>query len=90
MYWGWSDEPLARIPLRYSSGKLKKRTFLQLGILKCGDGQKLMIHTGAPGRFTKALEVFGLSDRITPSGTLHEMNAPITEEEAELIETEVR
>ncbi len=90
MYWGWSEKPMVKIPPGYSSGKLRARTLLQLGIMKCADGQQMMIHTGAPGRFTRALEVFGLKDRITPSNTPHEMTVPLSEEEAELIETEVR
>jgi crotonobetainyl-CoA:carnitine CoA-transferase CaiB-like acyl-CoA transferase len=59
------------------------------GIWECGDGRHFHIHTGAAGAFYRAIQAFGLDDRISPSTTPHEMTLPLTPEESEVITAEL-
>lgn len=89
MFWNWSDQEDAFAGIGGQTGRMVGRSMMGLGIMPCADGKYMQIHTGAPGRFQRALEVFGLDDRVTPSTTPHEMGEPLTPEEAALIQSEV-
>jgi crotonobetainyl-CoA:carnitine CoA-transferase CaiB-like acyl-CoA transferase len=57
------------------------------GLWECADGGYFLIHTGAAGAFFRAVQVFGLDDRIRPSSSPHEMTLPLEPEEVEAIDT---
>jgi len=55
----------------------------------CGDGEYLGIHTGAVGAFSRLMEVLGLDDRIKPITGGFELGTPLTDAEAEILESSI-
>lgn len=56
---------------------------------ECGDGKFLQFHTGAPGRFSRTMQLLGLDGRISQSESLLEMGELLSEQDAQIIETQV-
>jgi crotonobetainyl-CoA:carnitine CoA-transferase CaiB-like acyl-CoA transferase len=57
--------------------------------MRCGDGEYLGIHTGANGSYGRMIEALGLSDRISPAPGNREKTVPLTDEDVEIVTTEV-
>jgi crotonobetainyl-CoA:carnitine CoA-transferase CaiB-like acyl-CoA transferase len=55
----------------------------------CADDQYIGIHTGAVGAFGRLMTVLGLDDRIPPSSSGLDMGAPLTPDQAALLEREL-
>ncbi|HXC41473.1 MAG TPA: CoA transferase, partial [Burkholderiales bacterium] len=89
MQWNWVEGAPPRPDLTAIGPKLPRRHLMSLGILECSDGKSLCIHTGVPGRFAAALDIFGIADKITPAAPNVEKNAPLTEEERSFIIREI-
>jgi crotonobetainyl-CoA:carnitine CoA-transferase CaiB-like acyl-CoA transferase len=61
------------------------RLRLILRMFECANGGRVQIHTGAAGAFGRAMQVLGLSDRLSrPEGT-HEMATPLTDEDLKVL-----
>lgn len=89
--WGlgqWWQERTADQP-RPEKGKKFRLQRLRLNMCECADGQYLYFHTGSPGRFWRLMVLLGLDSRISPSKGLLEMAEPLTEEEADTVDTEI-
>ena len=82
MMWG---ESAASGGLTMTPGRqrLVTRSFL------CGDGEYLGIHTGAVGAFGRLMKVLGLDDRIPSSESGLDMGIPLTDEQYEILESEI-
>jgi crotonobetainyl-CoA:carnitine CoA-transferase CaiB-like acyl-CoA transferase len=52
-----------------------------LGMFKCADGEYVQMHTGAPGAFDRAMNLFGLDGDIPPTSVAALANS-LTEEQA--------
>jgi crotonobetainyl-CoA:carnitine CoA-transferase CaiB-like acyl-CoA transferase len=89
MSWNWVEGAPPRPDITTIGPKLPRRHMMSLGVLECGDGKSLCIHTGVPGRFATALEIFGIADKITPAAPNVEKNAPLTEEERSFLIREI-
>ena len=61
------------------------RLRLLLRMYDCKDGLKVQVHTGANGAFSRAMEVFGLADRISPADGPREMASPLTDEDLAIL-----
>ena len=92
MLWSESDASVAALAAQGANGvgqsstagtRLVTRSFV------CSDGRYLGIHTGARGAFGRLMQVLELDDRIPPSASGLDMGAPLTEEQATLLETEL-
>ena len=82
MMWG---ESAASAGLTMTAGRqrLVTRSFL------CGDDEYLGVHTGAVGAFGRLMKVLGLDDRIPASESGLDMGIPLTDEQYEILESEI-
>ena len=82
MMWG---ESAASAGLTMTPGRqrLVTRSFL------CGDDEYLGVHTGAVGAFGRLMKVLGLDDRIPASESGLDMGIPLTDEQYEILESEI-
>src|SRR5439155_18254853 len=76
---------------RAEVGRLSRGTRRLIGgMFACADGEYLQIHSGARGAFGRALKLFGLEGRVRPARSAAvELSDPLSEEEAELVWSEV-
>jgi crotonobetainyl-CoA:carnitine CoA-transferase CaiB-like acyl-CoA transferase len=89
--WGfgrWWQERTADQP-RSDKGQRYRLQRLRLNMCECSDGRYLHFHTGSPGRFWRLMQLLGLDSTISPSKGLLEMGEPLTEAEADTIDTEI-
>lgn len=87
--WGfgrWWQERTADQP-RPDKGKRFRLQRLRFNMCECADGQYLHFHTGSPGRFWRLMQVLGLDSEVSPSKSPLEMAEPLTEEEADAVDT---
>jgi crotonobetainyl-CoA:carnitine CoA-transferase CaiB-like acyl-CoA transferase len=92
MSWLWSEQapprnavmPRADIPDWFKT----TRRFV-VALLQCSDGEYLQLHTGARGAFGRLLALLGIADRVTPAATGIELAEPLTEEESDLVWSEL-
>jgi crotonobetainyl-CoA:carnitine CoA-transferase CaiB-like acyl-CoA transferase len=89
MQWQWSERASSKLDMVSIGAKLPRRHLMSVGILRCGDGRDLWLHTGVPGRFAAALEVLGIADKVSPAPPNLEKNAPLTEEERQYLLAEI-
>jgi crotonobetainyl-CoA:carnitine CoA-transferase CaiB-like acyl-CoA transferase len=84
MFW----EQLENLPDEAYRPRSPTRRFM-MASMRCGDGEYLGVHTGANGSYGRLMEALGLSDRITPAPGNREKSVPLSDEEAEIVTTEV-
>jgi crotonobetainyl-CoA:carnitine CoA-transferase CaiB-like acyl-CoA transferase len=84
MFW----EQLENLPDEAYRPRSPARRFM-MASMRCGDGEYLGIHTGANGSYTRMIEALGLSDRISPAPGNREKTVPLTDEDVEIVTTEV-
>jgi len=89
MSWQWSERPVSRVDMTATKPSLPRRLLLTMGVLECGDGRHIIIHTGVPGRFAAALQVLGILDKVTPAAPAVEKNTPLTDEERAFLLAEI-
>jgi crotonobetainyl-CoA:carnitine CoA-transferase CaiB-like acyl-CoA transferase len=85
MFW----EDLANLPDDPSQQSLRPTRRLLVGSMRCGDGEYLGVHTGAAGSYNRLMDALGLSDRIPPPEGNREKSVPLTEEQGQVVVTEV-
>jgi len=83
----WED--LERLPDSPAGAALRPSRRLLVGSMRCGDGEYLGVHTGANGSYGRLMEAMGLSDRVSPAPGNREKTVPLTDEETEVVATEV-
>jgi crotonobetainyl-CoA:carnitine CoA-transferase CaiB-like acyl-CoA transferase len=84
MMWGTTDaSPAPPLSIRAGTGRLIAATF------RCADERYVGVHTGAVGAFGRLMKVLGLDDRIPSSESGLDMGVPLTEEQREVLETEI-
>src|SRR6202011_1391338 len=82
MFWQWAEKDLPYFILRPRvKPDLFRRHLALMAILPCGDGKYIQMHSGQPGRFQRALELFGLDDRVPKVPPLEERTVMLTAEE---------
>jgi crotonobetainyl-CoA:carnitine CoA-transferase CaiB-like acyl-CoA transferase len=87
MYWG-SLENLVEAPAGSTmAGPRTRRLVIQA--FRCGDGEYIGVHTGANGSHARLMECLGLSDRILPAPGPREKTVPLTEDEADVLHSEL-
>ena len=84
MFW----EQLENLPDEAYRPRSPTRRFM-MASMRCGDGENLGIHTGANGSYGRMIEALGLSDRISPAPGNREKTVPLTDEDVEIVTTEV-
>jgi crotonobetainyl-CoA:carnitine CoA-transferase CaiB-like acyl-CoA transferase len=92
MFWAWAEND----PTSFGGGsqsahsvRLRTRHLGGFGILPCGDGGYIQMHSGLAGRFTRAMEVFGLADQLEPVAPTDEKKLPLSEHDREILNREV-
>jgi crotonobetainyl-CoA:carnitine CoA-transferase CaiB-like acyl-CoA transferase len=89
MNW-WSESGLVSIDNKSTTGDLRfghKRLLLRM--FECADGRLIQVHTGAAGAFDRAMEVFGLGDRVSKTQGLVQMASLLTDEDLEILSSEL-
>ena len=84
MFW----EQLENLPDEAYRPRSPTRRFM-MASMRCGDGEYLGVHTGANGSYGRLMEALGLSDRVAPAPGNREKSVPLTDEEAEIVTTDV-
>jgi crotonobetainyl-CoA:carnitine CoA-transferase CaiB-like acyl-CoA transferase len=84
-----SWEELENLPDDAEQPTIPRNRRLFVGSMKCGDGEYLGVHTGANGSHARLMEAMGLADRIMPAAGNREKSIPLSEEEVDVISTEV-
>jgi crotonobetainyl-CoA:carnitine CoA-transferase CaiB-like acyl-CoA transferase len=82
-------EELENLPDVAESPTVPTNRRLFVGSIKCGDGEYLGVHTGANGSHARLMDAMGLSDRVPPAPGNREKSVPLSEEEYEIVCTEV-
>jgi crotonobetainyl-CoA:carnitine CoA-transferase CaiB-like acyl-CoA transferase len=85
MFW----EELENLPESSNTPSIPRSRRLFAGIIQCGDGEYLGVHTGANGSHARFMEALGLSDRVKPAPGNREKTVPLTSEEQEVIVRDV-
>ena len=67
----------------------RRRYRLLVKSFRCADGEFLGIHTGAGGSHARLMDALGLSERVRPAHGTREKLVLLSEEEADVVETEV-
>jgi len=88
MNWYWSEQCCDKGKTTPPTGRLFMRNLLQLGVLRCGDGKYIQLHTGPVGKWQEAMALLGLADRV-PKLAPGEERSPLGREEADVVEREV-
>jgi crotonobetainyl-CoA:carnitine CoA-transferase CaiB-like acyl-CoA transferase len=88
MNWYWSERCCDKGKTTPPTGRLFMRNLLQLGVLRCGDGKYIQLHTGPVGKWQEAMALLGLADRL-PRLAPGEERSPLARDEAGLVEREV-
>ncbi len=89
MLWSESDASVAAMAAKGVGQNSTAGTRLVTRSFVCSDGRYIGIHTGAVGAFGRLMKVLELDDRIPPSESGLDMGAPLTPEQATLLETEL-
>ena len=66
---------------------MHRRHLAMAGALPCADGKFIQMHSGQPGRFQRAMELFGLDDRVPAVPPLEERNVKCSDEERQVLES---
>jgi crotonobetainyl-CoA:carnitine CoA-transferase CaiB-like acyl-CoA transferase len=85
MEW-WSERGISFIRSKLMNGRLdmgRRRLLLQHYV--CADGGLLQLNTAAPGAFGRAMEVFGLTNRLSPAAPDRELLTDLTEEDLRVL-----
>lgn len=82
MMWGDTDTDDFDEP-GLGRGRLVVRAF------RCSDEEYLGVHTGAAGAFGRLMNVTGLADRVVPETDGQDVGVPLTDDEFEIIDTEL-
>ncbi|MFI5040463.1 MAG: CaiB/BaiF CoA transferase family protein [Acidimicrobiales bacterium] len=85
MFW----EGLENLPEAAGQPGIPSGRRLLVGSMLCGDGEYLGVHTGAAGSYNRLMDALGLSEKIPPPPGNREKTVPLTDEEAEVVRTEV-
>ncbi len=85
MFW----ESLENLPDDVERPRSPTPRRFMMASLRCGDGEYLGIHTGANGSYGRLMEALGLSDRVKPAPGNREKSVPLSDEEVEVVTTEV-
>ena len=64
------------------------RTRLVTGLVQCGDGEYMQIHTGGPGAFKRTMDLLGFGDRVRAVDG-PEMLVPLSDEEYRIARVEL-
>ena len=91
MIWSWAEKDTAKPPFNSASlvPDLKWRHMMSFAMLPAGDGKYMQMHSGQPGKFFKAMALFGLADKIQFIAPHLEKSAPVLPEDKALLEREV-
>jgi crotonobetainyl-CoA:carnitine CoA-transferase CaiB-like acyl-CoA transferase len=84
MYWQRAEVPTMELGI---SNDPRRR--LVVGAMEGSDGEYVWVHSAAGGAHKQAMEVFGLADRVRPAQGPIEMAEPLSDDEAELLATEL-
>ncbi|HRP71742.1 MAG TPA: CoA transferase [Luteimonas sp.] len=63
-------------------------TRLVTGLVQCGDGEYMQIHTGGPGAFKRTMDLLGFGDRVSAVDG-PEMLVPLSDEEYQIARVEL-
>ena len=91
MNWGWAEKDPTPPPFNAPSVKpnITRRHLMTFGILPAGDGKFMQMHSGQPGRYFKAMEIFGIADKIERVPPHLEKSAPMSDEDKAFLAEEV-
>ena len=91
MIWGWAEKDPAEAPFNNPAlgVNVVRRHLMCYGIIAAGDGKYFQMHSGQPGKFFKAMGIFGVKDKIEFVEPHLEKLAPLSDKDRAFLETEV-
>jgi crotonobetainyl-CoA:carnitine CoA-transferase CaiB-like acyl-CoA transferase len=90
IFWGESDaDANTRRNVAHGSHLPMGAQRLITGSFLCADGEYIGVHTGAVGAFGRLMTVLGLADRIPPSENGLDMGVPLTDDQKQLLDSEI-
>jgi len=91
MIWGWAEKDPNPAPFNNPAlgVNVVRRHMMTYGIIAAGDGKYFQMHSGQPGKFFQAMDIFGVRDRIEPVAPHLEKSAPLSDKDRAFLETEV-
>jgi crotonobetainyl-CoA:carnitine CoA-transferase CaiB-like acyl-CoA transferase len=91
MSWQWSetDPPNDMSGVLVTKTDFFRRHMINAGMVPCGDGKYIQLHSGPPGKFKVAMEILGLTHGVQDLPPNKEKSVPPTPEEKAFLDREV-
>jgi crotonobetainyl-CoA:carnitine CoA-transferase CaiB-like acyl-CoA transferase len=91
MIWGWAEKDPMPAPFNNPAlgVNVVRRHMMCYGIIAAGDGKYFQMHSGQPGKFFKAMDIFGVKDKIEFIEPHLEKSAPLSQKDRDFLESEV-